>query len=74
MHSQQMYCGRIWNLIQVCGVQSSDKEVYISSPPSPEVENFQKKIYYLARDKTLDPLIQRQTCYYLSQCSVHNLN
>ena len=40
---------------------------YISTPPSPEVENFQMKIYYLAGDRTLDPLNQRQTCYHLSQ-------
>ena len=34
---------------------------------SPEVENFQMKIYHLARDRTPDPLNQRQTCYHQSQ-------
>ena len=24
MPSQHMYCGRVWNLIQACGLQSSD--------------------------------------------------
>ena len=39
-----------------------------SSPaPSPEVENFQMKIYYPTGDRTPDPLNQRQTCYHLSQ-------
>ena len=38
MPSQHTYCGRVWNLIQACDVQSSDKKVYISTPPSPEVE------------------------------------
>ena len=45
MPSQHTYCGRVWNLIQACDVQSSDWKVYISTPPSPEVENFQMKIY-----------------------------
>ena len=45
MPSQHTYCGRVWNLIQACDVQSSDYKVYISTPPSPEVENFQMKIY-----------------------------
>ena len=40
--------------------------MYISTPPSPEVENFQIKIYYPAGDWTPDLLNQRQTCYYLS--------
>ena len=35
-----IYCGRVWNLIQACNVQSSDFKVYISTPPSPRVENF----------------------------------
>ena len=48
MPSQHTYCGRVWNLIQACVVQSSDYKVYISTPPSPEVENFQMKIYYPA--------------------------
>ena len=39
MPSQQIYCGRFWNLIQDCDVQSSDYKVYISTPPSPKVEN-----------------------------------
>ena len=67
MPSQHTYCGRVWNLIQACDVQSSDYKVYISTPPSPEVENFQIKIYYPTRDRTPDPLNQRQTCYNLSQ-------
>ena len=37
--------------------------MYISTPPIPEVENFQTKIYYPAGDRTPDPLNQRQTCY-----------
>ena len=41
--------------------------MYISTPPSSEVENFHKKIYYPAGDRTSDPLNQRQTCYHLSQ-------
>ena len=48
MPSQHAYCERVWNLIQVCDVQSSDWKVYTSTPPSPEVENFQIKIYYPA--------------------------
>ena len=43
MPSQHIYCGRVWNFIQDCDVQSSDQKVYISTPPSPEVENFQMK-------------------------------
>ena len=50
MPSQHTYCGRVWNLIQDCDVQSSDWKVYISTPPSAEVENFQIKIYYPAGD------------------------
>ena len=40
-----------------------------TSPPllAPEIENFQMKIDYPARDRTPDPLNQRQTCYHLSQ-------
>ena len=60
MPSQHTYCGRVWNLIQACDVQSSD---YISTPPSPEVEDFQMKTYYPAGDRTPDLLNQRQTCY-----------
>ena len=67
MPSQHTYCGRVWNLIHACDVQSSDNKVYISTPPSPKVENFQMKIYYPAGDRTPDPLNQRQTCYHLSQ-------
>ena len=63
----QAYCGRVWNLIQVCNVQSSGQKMYISTPPSPEVENFQMKIQYPAGDRTPDLLNQRQTCYHLSQ-------
>ena len=50
MPSQHTYCGRVWNLIQDCDVQSNDLKVYISTPPSPEVENIQIKIYYPAGD------------------------
>ena len=38
MPSQHTYCGRVWNLIQACDVQSSNQKVYISTPPSPIVE------------------------------------
>ena len=65
--SQHTYCGRVWNLIQKCDVESSNQKVYISTPPRPEVENFQMKIYYPAGDRT--QLNQRQTCYHLSQRS-----
>ena len=42
--------------------------MYISTPPSSEVENFQMKIYYPPPgDRTPDPLNQKQTCYHLSQ-------
>ena len=61
------YCRRVWNLMQACDAQSSDQKVYISTPPSPEAENFQMKIYYPAGDRTPDLLNQRQTCYHLSQ-------
>ena len=71
MPSENTYCGRIWNLIQDCDVQSSDQKVYISSPPSPEVENFQMKIYYPAGGRTPDLLNQRQICYHLSQRGEH---
>ena len=67
MPSQHTHSRRVWNLIQDCNVQSSDQKVHISTPPSPEVENFQMKIYYPAGDRTPDPLNQRQTCYQLSQ-------
>ena len=43
--------------------------MYISTPPSPKVENFQIKIYYPAGDWTPNLLNQRQTCYHLSQRS-----
>ena len=66
MPFQRTYCWRVWNLIQACDVQSSDKKVFISTPRSPEVENFQMKIYYPAGDRTLDLLNQRQTFYHLS--------
>ena len=74
MPSQHTYCGRVWNLIQDCDVQSSDWKVYISTTPSPEVENFQIKIYYPAGDRTPDLLNQRQTCYHLSQRGKQKLN
>ena len=61
-----MYCERVWNLIQACDVQSSDYKVYVSTSPSPEVENFQIKIFCPAGDRTPDLLSQRQTCYHLS--------
>ena len=38
--SQQICCGRVWNLIQACDVQSSDWKMHISTLPSSEVENF----------------------------------
>ena len=41
--------------------------MYISTPLSPEVENFQMKIYNPAGNQTPDLLNQRQTCYHLSQ-------
>ena len=56
MPSQHTYCGIVWNLIQASDVQSSDYKVYISTPPSPEVENFQMKIYYPAGNRTPDLL------------------
>ena len=59
MPSQHAYCRRVWNLIQDCDVQSRDWKVYISTAPSPEVENFQIKIYYPAGDWTPDLLNQR---------------
>ena len=67
MPSQHINCRRVWNLIQARDVQSRDYKVYISTPPSPKVENFQMKIYYPAGDQTPDLLNQRQTCYHLSQ-------
>ena len=64
MPSQHTYCGMVWNLIQASDVQSS-----------PEVENFQIKIYYPAGDRTPDLLNQRQTCYHQSQrCELTILN
>ena len=48
--------------------------MYISTPPSPEGENFQKKIYYPAGDRTSDPLNQRQTCYHLSQRALYSVH
>ena len=41
-------------------------------PPSPEVENFEMKIYYPAGDRTPDLLNQRQTCYHLNQHGEHD--
>ena len=35
--------------------------MYISTPPKPEDENFQMKIYYPAGDRTPDTLNQKQT-------------
>ena len=66
MPYQHMYCGRVWNLIQACDVQSSDWKVYICTPPSPEVENFQMKIYYPARDRTPRPAEPEQGGYCLA--------
>ena len=43
------------------------RKLYISTPPSPEVEYFQMKIYYPVGDLTTDLLNQRQTCYHQSQ-------
>ena len=63
MPSQHTYCGRVWNLIQAGDVQSSDWKVYISTPPSPEVEHFQMKIYYPTGDRTPDLLNQWQTLF-----------
>ena len=40
MPSQHTCCGRVWNLIQACDVESSDYKVYISTTPRTEVENF----------------------------------
>ena len=74
MPSQHTYCGRVWNLIQDCDVQSSDQKVYIFTPPSPQVENFEMKIYYPAGDRTPDLLNQKQTCYHLSQCGERKYN
>ena len=71
MPSQHIYCGRVWNLIQACDVQTSEYKMYISTPPSPEVENFQMKIYDLTGDRTPYRLNQRQTCYHLSQRGEH---
>ena len=45
--------------------------MYISTPPSPEV---QIKIYYSAGDRTLDLLNQGRTCYQLSQRGEHCAN
>ena len=67
MPSHHMYCGNVWNLIQACDVQSNDQKVYVSTPPRPEVENFQIELYYPAGDRTPNLLNQRQTCYHLSQ-------
>ena len=74
MSSPHTYCGRDWNLIQACDVQYSDWKVYISTPPSSEVENFHMKIYYPAGDRTPDLLNQRQTSYHLSQRGELNVN
>ena len=41
--------------------------MYISTPPSLEVENFQIKNLLPRRDRTPDLLNLRQTCYHLSQ-------
>ena len=54
MPSQHTYCGRVWSLIQAGNVQFSDYKVYISTPRSPEVENYEMKIYDLAWDLTPD--------------------
>ena len=50
------------------------RKVYISTPPSPEVENFQIKIFVLIGCRTPDLLNQRQACYCLSQCDGHMLH
>ena len=74
MPSQHIYSGRVRNLIQACDVQSKNLKKYVSTPPSPEVENFQTKIYDLAGDRTPDPLNQRQTCHHLSQRGKYSIN
>ena len=56
MPSQHTYRGGVWDLIQECDVQSSDYKVYISTPPSPEVENSQIKIYYPRRGLNPGPV------------------
>ena len=63
MPSQHTYCGWVWNLIQDCDAQSSNYKVYISTPPSPEVENFQIKIYYTAGDWTCWTRIKHATIW-----------
>ena len=45
--------------------------MYISTPPSPEVEYFQMKICYPTGDRTPELLNQRQTSYHLSHRSEH---
>ena len=45
----------VWGLIQDCDIQSSDEKVYISTPPSAEVWNFQMKIYYPAGESNPGP-------------------
>ena len=69
MPSQHTYCGRVWNLIQVWFVMYNlaIRKFTSPPPPSPDVENFQIKIYYPAGYRTPDLLNQRQTCYHLSQ-------
>ena len=43
MTSQHTYCGRVWNSIQACDVQSSDQKVYIFTPPAPRLKVFKWK-------------------------------
>ena len=72
--SQHTYCGMVWNLIQACDVHFSDYKVYISTPPSPEVEKFSNENLLPAGDRTPDLLNQRQTCYHLSQRGEPTIN
>ena len=64
--SQHTYCGRVWNLIHACDVQSSDQKCTSQSRLALRLTIFKLKIYYPAGDRTPDLLNQRQTCYHLS--------
>ena len=61
MYSQHIYCGRVWNLIQVVMYNLA-----IRKSTSPPLLALRLKIYYPAGDRTPDLLNQRQTCYHLS--------
>ena len=79
MPSQHTYCNSTICLLNIhtaegFGIQSRPviynlviRKCISPPPPSPEVENFQMKIYYPAGDRTTYPLNQRWTCYHLSQ-------